>query len=95
MHITVGGNNISYDGETSTPTPTTDLKLTKIFLNSVISTQHSQLSTIDIKDFYLHTFLKDPEYMTLPLSIIPTDIIQHYSLHSIQNNNKIYIKIVK
>ncbi len=93
VRLTTGGNRIDYDGPTTTPT--SDINLTKLFLNSVISTPNAKFISIDITDFYLHSALPTPEYMSLPIDTIPKDIIHHYNLQSITHNNKIYVKINK
>ena len=45
--LTVGGNLLDYEGDTSTPT--SDLITTKIHLNSVISTKNAKFATTHIK----------------------------------------------
>ena len=47
------GNQINYPGDTGTPTA--DMTLFKIILNSVISTKGARCMMIDLKDFYLNT----------------------------------------
>ena len=47
--FTVGGDKINYPGDCGTPTG--DLTLVKIHLNSVISTKNAQYMTVDIKNF--------------------------------------------
>ena len=47
-----------------------------MLLNSVIFTDKARFGTIDIKDFYYGTPLSDYEYMRLPITIIPNEIIQ-------------------
>ena len=69
VRMTVGGNRISYFGDVSAPTA--DFLLTKLILNSVISTPSSKFSVADIHDFYLNSTLPSPEYMFLPIDIIP------------------------
>ena len=49
--LTVGGNSITYPGDCGTPT--VDMVMVKIHLNSVISTPGARYCTIDLKDFYL------------------------------------------
>jgi hypothetical protein len=66
----------------------------KLLLNSVISTPNAKFITADISNFYLNTKLTSPEYMQIPLHIIPDSIVDHYKLQSIYHNNKVYIKII-
>ena len=54
--LTVGGNRINYPFDVGTPTA--DLVLVKILLNSVISTPGAKFMTADVKNFYLNTPLK-------------------------------------
>ncbi len=51
--FTVGGDKINYPGNCATPTG--NLTLFKIMLNSIISTQGARFMTLDIKNFYLNT----------------------------------------
>jgi hypothetical protein len=56
-------------------TPTADMTLVKILLNSVISTKGAKCVILDLKDFYLNTPMKRYEYMRLKISDIPKEII--------------------
>ena len=58
--LTVGGNRINYPGKVGTPTA--DMLLMKIMLNSVVSTLNAKFMSIDISNFYLNTPL--PRYQT-------------------------------
>jgi hypothetical protein len=78
VRITVGGNLINYPFELTTRT--TDMISSKILWNSTISTKDARFSGADIKNMYLGTPLDRYEYMRMPLSLIPQDIIDHYSL---------------
>ena len=37
--------------------------------------------------------MQDYEYITIPLTVIPQEIVNHYKLTQIVHNNKVYIKI--
>ena len=78
VHITAGGNLIKYPGELTTRT--VDLTTSKIFWNSVLSTQDAKYMCIDIKNFYLGTPLDRFEYMRIPLTIFPDHVTQQYQL---------------
>lgn len=91
--LTVGGNNINYPH--SVRTETADLTTTKILLNSVKSTVGGKFSTIDIGKFYLGTKMDRPEFMVLPESLIPEEVVNEYNLDNITHKNKVYIKIIK
>eukprot|EP00804_Cyclotella_cryptica_P012317 CCRYP_020810-RA/>CCRYP_020810-RA protein AED:0.37 eAED:0.37 QI:0/0/0/1/1/1/2/0/434 len=75
----MGGNLINYPEDIGTPTA--NLLLIKIFLNSVISTDGARFANADISNFYLMTPLKRPEYAKIRLSDIPEEVIKEYNLH--------------
>ncbi len=54
--LTAGGDRINYPGDTGTPTA--DMTLFKILMNSMISTKGARCIMVDIKDFYLCTPMK-------------------------------------
>ena len=76
--LTMGGDRINYPDDCGTPTA--DMTLFKILVNSIISTPNAKCLTADIKDFYLRTPMKRPEYMRLKLTDIPDEVIEHYNL---------------
>eukprot|EP00804_Cyclotella_cryptica_P003844 CCRYP_020450-RA/>CCRYP_020450-RA protein AED:0.40 eAED:0.37 QI:0/0/0/0.66/0/0/3/0/180 len=79
IRLTVGGNRINFPGDCGTPTE--DMIIVKILLNSVISTKNAKFMTIDIKDLYLNTPMAHPEFMQLncltfpPTSLISTNFV--------------------
>ena len=78
---TFGGNLIHYPDDVGTPTA--DLLLIKIFLNSVISTKGARFATADLSNFYLCTPMPRPEFGRVKLSDIPEEIIVEYKLREI------------
>ena len=44
---------------------------------------------------FLHTKMRDPEYMKVAYKYFPPDIIKRYNLDSIVHNDYIYMRIVK
>ncbi len=66
---TMGGNLIKYPDNVGTPTA--NLLLVKIFLNSIISTHGAKFAGADLTNVYLMTPLKRPEYAKIKLSDIP------------------------
>jgi hypothetical protein len=90
---TVGGNLIDYPGDVSTKTA--GLTTAKLVFNSVVSTPHAKFMCMDIKDFYLNTNLPRPEYMKIPISMIPQSIIDQYHLLAIVHNGYVYVEINK
>ena len=92
--LTAGGDRINYPGDTGTPTA--DMTLFKMIMNSVISTKGAKYMMIDLKDFYLNTPMEQPEYMRLKLSDIPEEIIVQYKLRDIATpDGYVYSEITK
>jgi hypothetical protein len=92
--LTIGGDRINYPFEVGTPTA--DMLLAKILWNSIISTKGARFMTIDIKNFYLMTPLKRPEYFRLKLSDIPQEIIDEYKLkEKATPDGWVYIKVCR
>ena len=76
--VTVGGDRLPYPGPTSTKTAS--MTTIKILLNSTISTPGARFMTLDLKNFYYFTPMIRYEYMKLPFTIIPNEIIAQYNL---------------
>ena len=49
----------------------------------------------DIKDFFLASPMKDPEFMRIPLKYLPPDIIKRYNLTPLLHHGYVYCKIKK
>jgi hypothetical protein len=79
--LTMGGDRINYPDDCGTPTA--DMILFKILVNSILSTPKAKCLMLDIKDFYLRTPMARPEYMRLKITDIPEEIIEHYNLREI------------
>jgi hypothetical protein len=91
---TMGGNLINYTEDVGTPTA--NLLLIKIFLNSVILTNGARFANADIANFYLMTPLKQSEYAKIRLSDIPEEVIKEYNLHEKATaDGWIYIEVVR
>jgi hypothetical protein len=90
---TCGGDRVTYIGDVSTKTA--DLTTAKILFNSVLSTPDAKFMSIDIKNFYLNTPMKSFEYMRIPVSHIPDDIMTDYDLHDKVHNGAVYVEIRK
>ena len=67
----------------------------KLLCNSTISTKGARFAGADIKNMYLKTPLDRFEYMKMPLSLLPQDIIYHYRLNDKVLNGYVYMKICK
>ena len=76
--LTAGGNQINYPDDCGTPTA--DMTLFKILINSILSIPRAKCIMMDIKDFYLQTRMTRPEYMRLKITDIPQEVIEHYNL---------------
>jgi hypothetical protein len=92
--LTAGGDRINYPYDVGTPTA--DMTLFKILVNSIISTPNARCIMVDIKDFYLNTPMKRPEYMRIKLSDIPDEIIDEYKLRElVDEDGYVYCEITK
>jgi hypothetical protein len=92
--LTVGGNLINYPGDTSAPTA--DLTTFKTLINSTLSTPNARMCCLDVKNYYLNTPMDRPEYMRIPLYLIPEEIINEYHLREkVHTDGNIYIEINK
>jgi hypothetical protein len=90
----MGGNLINYPDDVGTPTA--NLLLIKILLNSVVSTPKAKFATADISNFYLMTPLKQPEYAKIKLSDVPDEIIDEYNLREKATpDGWVYIMVVR
>ena len=89
--ITVGGNLIDYPGNLSMKVA--DMTTFKILVNSTLSTPGARWLGLDVKNYYLGTPMADYEYMFIPITSIPNEIITHYKLHDIVHNGKVYMEI--
>ena len=67
---------LNFTGNISTPTAS--VTTAKCVFNSVVSTPGARCLLNVIKHFYLKNILPDPEFMRIPLKIIPQEIIYAY-----------------
>jgi hypothetical protein len=92
--LMAGGDRINYPGNCDTPTA--DMILFNILVNSILSTPNAKCIMMDIKDFYLRTPMKRLEYMRLEITDIPDEIIQEYKLMSVHTQDEyIYCEITQ
>ena len=89
--ITVGGNLIDYPVNLSMKVA--DMTTFKILVNSTLSTPGARWLGLDVKNYYLGTPMEDYEYMFIPITSIPHEIIAHYKLQNIVHNGKVYMEI--
>ena len=73
IRLTAGGNLISNDKTTSTPAAA--ITTIKTHWNSVISSKGARCATLDIKDFYLNSKLKDYEHTKRHVLLFPDKFI--------------------
>jgi len=93
VRITVGGNLIDYPFELTTRTA--DMVSSKILWNSVISAKDARFTGADIKNMYLKTPVDQYEYMKMPLTLFPADIIEYYKLMDKALDGYAYMEIGK
>jgi hypothetical protein len=90
--FTVGGDKINYPCNCATPTK--DLTLFKIMLNSVISTPGAWFMSLDIKNFHLNMLMSRYDYIQIKIDNVPEEIIKQYNLHEkVDNNGYVYIEV--
>ncbi len=83
--FTIGGGKKNYPGNCATPTG--DLTLFKIMLNSVILTPGALFMSLDIKNFYLNMPMLRYEYIRIKINDVPEEIIKQYNLREKVDNN--------
>jgi hypothetical protein len=93
VRLTVGGDRLDYSGDVATSTA--DITTFKILINSTLSTKYVAMMMMDIKNYYLGTPLPRFEYMKMPLSRFPEEIIQQYNLNDLAVDGWVYIEIRK
>jgi hypothetical protein len=92
--LTAGGDRKNYPDNCGTPT--TDMIFFKILINSILCTPNAKCIMMDIKDFYLQTPMKRPEYIWLKITDIPDEIIQEYKLMLLVTHGRyIYCEITQ
>jgi len=92
--LTVEGDKINYPDDCGTPTA--DLLIVKILLNSVISTKNAKFMTLDNKNFYFNSPLSRYEYLRVRLDNFPEDLITQYNLKDIvTSDGYVYIEVRK
>ena len=88
----MGGNLVNYPNNCGTPTA--NLLVVKLMLNSVISTMNAKFMTIDLNDFYLMTPMSRYEYFRMKLELFPEDVIAEYNLRDkVDINGYVYCEV--
>ena len=92
--MTVGGNLLDFTGNLNAPTASVTTE--KCIFNSVVSTPGARCLLANIKHFYLNKILPDPEFMRIPLKIIPQEIINNCDLKAlVDDQGWIYMRTEK
>ena len=94
VRLTVGGDKLDYTDDAGSPAAS--LLETKLILNSTISDadKGARFLCADLKNFFLASPMKDPEYMRLKYHYFPPAIRTQYKLdHLLAPDGYIYIKI--
>jgi hypothetical protein len=93
VRLTVGGDRLDYNGETATSTE--DITTFKILIKSTLSTKYAKMTMMDIKNYYFGIPLPTYEYIRLPISILPGEIITKYYLTCLAVDGWVYLEIRK
>jgi hypothetical protein len=93
VRLTVGGDRLDNNGEAATSI--TDITTFKISINSTLSKKDAKMMMMDINNYYLGTPLPKYEYMGLPISILPEEIIEKYHLKRLVVDGWVYLEIRK
>jgi hypothetical protein len=92
--LTAGGDRINYPFDCGTPTA--DMTLFKIIVNSTISTKGAKCMMVDLSNFYLKTRMARREYMHLKIMDILEEIMKQYKLRDIiTTDDYVYCEINK
>jgi hypothetical protein len=92
----VGGDKLPYDDDSGSPA--TSLLETKLILNSTISDARrgARFLSADLKDHFLASPMRDPEYMKIKYKYFPEDIRTKYELWNLVTaDGYFYIRIKK
>ena len=87
-----GGDHIKYTGDVSARTA--EMSEVKTMLNAVVS-EGAHWMTLDITDFYLGTPMDRPEYMRVPVRMIPEETMIKYGLDKFVHNGVVLFQIDK
>jgi hypothetical protein len=93
VRLTVGGDRLDYSDDVATSTA--DITTLEILINSTLSTKDVAMMMMDIKNYYIGTPLPRFEYMKMPLSRFPEEIVQKYNLNALAIDSWVYIEIRK
>ena len=92
-HITVAGGHIQVEYDIGTPTA--DLNLVKLLLNSVLSRPGAKFACFDAANFYLQTPMARPEYVRIKYTDIPAELRNEYKLADYKHNGWAYFEVIR
>ena len=96
VRLTLGGDVLDYAGNASSPA--SSLLEAKLLLNSTISDANKgeKFMTADIKDFFLQSFLEEPEYIRIHGKYFLPDIRKQYKIDNvIDKDGYVYCKAIR
>ena len=94
VRLTVGGDKLQYNYDATSPAAS--LIETKLLLNGTISqsSQGARFMKIDIKDFFLQSYMKENEYMRIHNKYFPSDVRKKYNIDNlITDDGYVYYRI--
>lgn len=93
VRLVVGGDKLTYEEDAGSPAAS--ILETKLLINSVISEAKNGACflSINLKDFFLASPMKNLKFMRIPLKYIPDDIIDMYNLQNKIHNDFDYVRI--
>lgn len=93
VRLAYGGDNSDYEGErTSTMA---EITAVKIAFNTVVSDATLDYCTLDLRDMYLQSTLERPEYMFMPLAMIPMDLRKELGMTHLTESTRILWEVNK
>ena len=93
VRLAYGGDNSDYEGErTSTMA---EITAVKIAFNTIVSDATLDYCTLDLKDMYLQSTLDRPEYMFMPLAMIPMELRKELGMTHLPESTRILWEVYK
>ena len=95
VRLTADGSRSQFDGDRSSITA--EIVAVKIFLNSVVSDDDTEMITADLQDAYLSEDLPpgESEYLSLLVSHFPLDCREEFGIANLSETTIIYYQILK
>ena len=89
----MGEDRLEYQG--GFLTKTAGLTAKNILLNGMVSSIWAKFITADVKNFYLNTPMEGPEYMKIPVRLIPDEIKVEYKVSEFEHAGYVFVQINK